>query len=221
MYMESYLMTTKNQLILVRHGASEWSSLGRYQGHHPVPLSPLGLEQAHALKEELYQYNPERIVSSDLQRTRQTAEIIAKHFMLETHFDVRLRELNCRNWAGLTEQEISILEPKAVAKLRAGHDIPRGGGETMADVTVRIHAALDDWVKDNFSGTLIFVSHAYVIRAMTQILLGKKQDKNQLPYLGSYTLLSRKKRSKWLLERYGVVPRRNSSLETINWSPTL
>lgn len=214
-------MTIKNQVILVRHGASEWSSLGRYQGHEPVPLSPLGIEQAHALKEELYQYNPKRIVSSDLPRTQQTADVIAKHFMLKTHFDVRLRELNCGNWAGLTEQEIKALNPKAVAKLRNGQDIPRGGGETIADMTVRIHAALADWVRDDFSGTLIFVSHAYVIRAMTQILLSKKQDKNQLPCLGSYTLLSRKKRSKWLLERYGAVPHGNSSLTNINWVPTL
>lgn len=217
-------MTTRNQLILVRHGASEWSSLGRYQGHQPVPLSPLGLEQAHALKEEFHLYNPERIVSSDLQRARQTAEIIARHFRLETHFDVRLRELDCGNWAGLTEQEIEALKPKAVAKLRAGHDIPRGEGETMADVMVRIHAVLADWVRDNFSGTLIFVSHAYVIRATTQILLGQKlggRDQLPLPSLGSYTLLKPTRGGQWLLERYGVVPDDDPSLKTIQWLPTL
>jgi len=214
-------MTIGNQLILVRHGASEWSSLGCYQGHLPVPLSPLGLEQVCALTEELHQYNPERIVSSDLQRARQTAEVIARHFMLGVHLDVRLRELDCGNWAGLTEQEIEALEPKAVAELRAGRDIPRGGGETMADVMVRIHAAMADWVKDNFSGTLIFVSHAYVIRAMTQILLGKKLHSNQLPCLGSYTLLSCKRGGKWILERYGAVPDSNPSLTSVNWLPTL
>ena len=217
-------MTTGNQLILVRHGASEWSSLGRYQGHQPVPLSSLGLKQVHALKEELHQYNPERIVSSDLQRTRQTAEIIAKHFILENYFDVRLRELDCGNWAGLTEQEIEALEPQAVAKLRAGHDIPRGGGETMADVIVRIRAVLADWVRDNFSGTVIFVSHAYVIRAITQILLNQKPghgDQLPLPSLGSYTLVKPTKGGQWLLEKYGVVPNDDPSLKTVQWLPTL
>lgn len=213
-------MTTGNRLILVRHGASEWSSLGRYQGHLPVPLSPLGLEQVRALTEELHQYNPERIVSSDLQRTRQTAEVIARHLLLEIHLDVRLRELDCGNWAGLTEQEIEALDPQAVVELRAGRDIPRGGGETMADLMVRTCAALADWVKDNFSGTLIFVSHAYVIRAMTQTLLGERLPSNQLPSLGSYTLLNCKRGGKWMLEQYGVVPNSSSSLTTVNWLPT-
>lgn len=214
-------MNTENRLILVRHGASEWSSLGRYQGHMPVPLSPLGLEQVRALTKELYQYNPKRIVSSDLQRARQTAEIIARYLMLDIHFDVRLRELDCGNWVGLTEQEIEALEPKVVLELRAGRDIPRGGGETIADMTVRIYAALADWVNDNFSGTHIFVSHAYAIRAMTQTLLGEKLPNNQLPCLGSYTLLSHKRGGKWILEKYGVIPEDNPSLTTVNWLPTL
>ena len=215
-------MYTNHRLILVRHGASEWSKLGRYQGHQPVPLSSGGLKQAHALANELDQYNPERIISSDLQRGRQTAEVIAKSFRLEVYLDARLRELDCGNWAGLTEQEIEKLEPQAVAKLRAGHDIPRGGGETIADVERRIHTALADWVSDNFSRTLIVVSHAYVIRAMTQILLGQKQlIADRLPYLGSYTLLSRKRGGKWILEQYGAVPKGNPSLNTSQWVPTL
>ena len=208
------------RLILVRHGASEWSNLGRYQGHQPVPLSPLGLEQVCALTEELYQYNPEWIVSSDLQRARQTAEVIARHLSLKIDYDARLRELDCGNWAGLNEQEIEALEPKAVVELRAGRDIPRGGGETMADLMVRTRAALADWVKENFSGTLMFVSHAYVIRAMTQILLGERLHSNQLQSLGSYTLLNRQRGGKWMLERYGVVPNSTPTLTTVNWLPT-
>jgi probable phosphoglycerate mutase len=214
-------MTSENRLLLVRHGASEWSHLGRYQGHQSVPLSPLGLEQVRALTEELYQYKPERIISSDLQRARQTAEIIAKYWMLEIHYDVRLRELDCGNWAGLTEAEIEARDPQAIAKLRAGQDIPRGNGETMTDLMVRTRAALADWVQDNFFGTLILVSHAYVIRAMTETLLGEKLPNNQLPSLGSYTLLNCKRGGQWVLDYYGVVPNSSSSLSTINWLPTL
>lgn len=210
-----------NRIILVRHGASKWSYQGRYQGHQSVPLSHLGLEQVYALTEELNQYKPERIVSSDLLRAQQTAQVIAKHLTLKICYDVRLRELDCRNWAGLNEQEIEALEPEAVAELRAGHDIPRGGGETIADLMVRTSAALADWVKENFSGTLMFVSHAYVIRAMTQIILGGRLHSNHLPSLGSYTLLNRQKDGKWILERYGVVPDSNSTLTTVDWLPRL
>ncbi|BAZ70712.1 MAG: histidine phosphatase family protein [Pelatocladus maniniholoensis HA4357-MV3] len=213
-------MTAENRLILVRHGASEWSNQGRYQGHQPVPLSSLGLEQVYALTKELRQYNPERIVSSDLQRARQTAEIIAKDLMLEIHYDARLRELDCGNWAGLTEKQIEVLDSKAVVELRSGRDIPRGSGERMADLIVRTCAALADWVNDNFSGILIFVAHAYVIREITQTLLGGNLPNNQLPSLGSYTLLNYKTGGKWILEGYGIVPNSSSSLTTVNWLPT-
>lgn len=215
-------MMTEQRLILVRHGASEWNGSGRYQGHLPVPLSSLGLSQANALAEELRQYKPERIVSSDLQRAKQTAEVLAKHFMLETQFDIRLRELNCGNWAGLTEREIEELEPQAVVELRAGRDIPRGGSETMADIMTRIRAALTEYVQGNFFSTLIIVSHAYAVRAIMRILLDQRLCSIQLPHLGSYTLLSRKTGNQWLLEQYSVVPSHNLALSSnVQWLPTL
>jgi glucosyl-3-phosphoglycerate phosphatase len=215
-------MSFENRLLLVRHGASEWSSLKKYQGHLPVPLSTLGLQQVQALATKLNQYQPQLIISSDLQRTRQTAEIIANDLLLDIRFDVRLRELDCGRWAGLTEEEIKYLEPESIAELQAGHDIPRGGGETMADLMQRVRAALDDWVNDNFASTLILVSHAYVIRTIIQILLGISSDySNQLPSLGSYTLLKQKdKQTEWILEEYGVVCNDNSFSETVQWLPT-
>ena len=150
--------------------------------------------------------------------------VTSNHLLLEVHTDARLRELNCGNWAGLTEQEIEKLHSQAVAQLRAGQDIPRGGGETMADVERRIHFALADWVKENFSNTLLVISHAYVIRAMTQILLDNEEscdNKLPLPSLGSYTLLKRTRGDKWLLDKYGVVPDSDPSLKNVQWLPTL
>ena len=218
-------MFTNRQVILARHGASEWSSLGRYQGHSPVPLSSLGIQQANALANEIYGYHPDKIVSSDLPRAQQTAQIIANHLSMEVHTDERLRELNCGIWAGLTEREIEKLDFQIVTKLRAGQDIPRGGGETMLDLKRRIHSALTDWVQGNFFNTLLIVSHAYVIKTIIQVLLAEEGNyqyqKNSLPSLGSYTVLECTKGGKWVLEKYGFLPEGDSYLNTVQWQPTL
>jgi probable phosphoglycerate mutase len=214
-------MITESRLILVRHGSSEWSSLGRYQGHMNVPLSSLGLEQAYALGVELRQYNPKSIVSSDLQRAKHTAEIIAEQLLLKISFDARLRELDCGRWAGLTEKEIEHLEPQVVSQLRAGCDIPRGGGETIADIVERTRAVLVELEKKSFASTLIVVSHAYVIRTIVQLLV-ESNFSSKLPGLGSYTLLKHDQTiNKWILEQYGVISNSSFSSPIVEWMPKL
>lgn len=216
-------MSSEHRLILVRHGASEWSEEKRYQGHSPVPLTTYGLQQAHDLAAKIHQeYNPEQIISSDLERTLQTAEIIAEHLQLDIHFDRRLRELDCGKWVGLTIREIEDMDSQNVAEIRAGKDLPRGEGETLSELKTRVCSALDDWLKDRFFSTKVIISHAYVIQAIIQILSKKTLHCiNHLPYLGSYTTLKKTKGNTWTIEKYSVLPNENFSSEALQWLPTL
>ncbi|ANU21925.1 histidine phosphatase family protein [Planococcus donghaensis] len=91
----------------VRHGITDWNIQGIAQGSADVSLNDTGLQQAEALAERLAQEDKwDRIISSDLARAKETAEIIGKKLNLPvSHFDIRLRERNGGKIEGTTEQE--------------------------------------------------------------------------------------------------------------------
>jgi probable phosphoglycerate mutase len=68
-------------IILVRHGQTEWNRLERFRGRYDVPLNSTGLKQADQVaKRILSQWKPVAIYSSPLSRAMQTADALAKCF---------------------------------------------------------------------------------------------------------------------------------------------
>ena len=66
-------------IILVRHGQTEWNRLERFRGRYDVPLNSTGLKQADQVaKRILSQWKPVAIYSSPLSRAMQTADALAK-----------------------------------------------------------------------------------------------------------------------------------------------
>ena len=70
----------KKHFYIFRHGQTIWNAEGRPQGQSetPVPLTLIGVEQAHRLAQKLSDKKIKLIVSSDLLRAKQTAEIVAE-----------------------------------------------------------------------------------------------------------------------------------------------
>jgi broad specificity phosphatase PhoE len=66
------------ELLLVRHGETDWNAEGRLQGHTDRPLNEYGRRQAQRLADELAGEELEAIYSSDLARARETAEIVGE-----------------------------------------------------------------------------------------------------------------------------------------------
>ncbi|CAN7489892.1 histidine phosphatase family protein [Paenibacillus sp. LjRoot153] len=91
---------------LIRHGVTEWNSLGKAQGISDIPLSEEGTKQAVALANRLSKEEWDIIFSSNLMRAKQTAEIIRKSLrVVEVFIDERIREINCGLIEGTTEEE--------------------------------------------------------------------------------------------------------------------
>ena len=67
------------EIILVRHGETDWNISGRLMGQKDVPLNSRGRAQAETLKEKLADINFDCCYSSPLSRARETAEIICGH----------------------------------------------------------------------------------------------------------------------------------------------
>jgi broad specificity phosphatase PhoE len=98
------------ELLLVRHGETDWNAAVRLQGHTDRPLSDYGREQARRLAEELAGEQFDAIYASDLARARETAEIVAERLHLPVDLDPDLREKNWGTWEGLTSVERDQVE---------------------------------------------------------------------------------------------------------------
>jgi alpha-ribazole phosphatase len=155
------------RLCLVRHGQTDWNIEGRYQGQSDVPLNENGRAQARALARQLQEHSFTAIYSSDLQRAKETAEIIAAVVKLPVISDRRLREINQGEWEG---QQVDIIrsrysnlwQQRSVdpAKVRPP------GGETVEEVARRVYAVTEEIAAQHPTGSVLIVSHGISLAAL-------------------------------------------------------
>jgi probable phosphoglycerate mutase len=154
------------RLTLVRHGHTEWNSLGRYQGHAPIPLSEIGRAQAGYLATALAKAAPiAALYSSDLLRCCQTAGPIAAALGLEVQLDPRFREIDYGTWQGLTRGEVVELDPENYAAYIADPmkvSIP--GGESQQMLAARVLAGLGEVLAAHAGEHVCIVTHGGPIR---------------------------------------------------------
>ncbi len=154
-------------LTLLRHGRTDYNATGRMQGLLDIPLDDVGRAEVGEVTPGVRALAPGAVVSSDLLRARQTAEIIGLPFEL----DPRLREVDLGTWQGLTLEEVRERFPDEYAAWRRGEDVRRGGGETYAELADRAVPALLEAVDAAPGGSLLAVLHGGTARAATARLL--------------------------------------------------
>lgn len=81
-------------IYLVRHGQTDWNIEKKTQGHTDIPLNENGMKQARVLAQKISHLKIDKIISSDLLRAKETAEIINESFGKEIILDTRIREIN-------------------------------------------------------------------------------------------------------------------------------
>jgi len=153
---------------LIRHGETEWNLNGRWQGHADVPLNALGYRQARLLARRLAESSVrfDAIYSSDLDRAFQTAWELGAAVKVPVQLLPPLREIDLGAWSGLTYEEIKARFPSEIELLNLGHDIPRGGGESMRALQKRVVEAVDAIVAHHSGQTLALVTHGGCVRAL-------------------------------------------------------
>jgi probable phosphoglycerate mutase len=159
-------------LLLIRHGETAWNREGRIQGHQDAPLSERGLLQARLLARWLEPERLDAIYSSDLQRSRVTAEVLAER-RSPVLLEPRVREGRFGAFEGLTHGEIRERYPEAYAAWRA--DALRNrppGGETLEDLQERCMGALREHLPRHPGRAVAVVTHGGPIRVMVCGVLG-------------------------------------------------
>ncbi len=172
------------EILLIRHGESEWNALGRWQGQADPPISEHGLHQARVAATRVG--TVDQIVSSTLERARVTAGIIADHLGVgPVRFDDRLIERDAGEWSGLTRAQINEQWPGYLAPSSDSSPIEKRppGWEPDEALLARARAALVETAAfTGFEGSAIAVTHGGIIYAIEAALGAPRQ---YLPNLGA------------------------------------
>lgn len=156
-------------LIVVRHGRTAHNASGLLLGRLDPPLDELGRAQAAALAAEVGPID--RVISSPLLRTRETAEA----FGHEVEIDERWIELDYGEYDGMPLGEVP---PEIWARWRADVDFCPPGGETLRQLGVRVCAALDELAEEALvgEGATVVVTHVSPVKAAVGWAVGAGDD---------------------------------------------
>lgn len=190
------------QLVLLRHGQTEYNATRRMQGQLDTDLSELGRQQALAVADAIARFDPLAVVSSDLRRAYDTATALGDRIGLPVAIDTRLRETHLGEWQGLTHTEVDAVAPGARSAWRADATWAPPGGENRIDVARRSMAVVGellDKYEDWSDRPIVLVAHGGLIAALTAALLDLPVDR--WPVLGGLG------NTGWVqLSGYGEVP---------------
>jgi broad specificity phosphatase PhoE len=152
------------EILLARHGETDWNRESRFQGHADPPLNELGRQQATELAEALAAEEITAVYSSPLLRALETAQVIAARRGLVAVPVEGLREVDVGSWQALTRDEVEQRFPEQFGRWL---DYGQGwnDGETYEEMGKRAIAALQDLAVNNDGGRIVVVTHGGPIRA--------------------------------------------------------
>ncbi len=161
------------RLFLVRHGATVLTAEDRFAGATDAALSDEGREQGRRLAHRLAREPIRALYASPLQRTMETAALLAAPHRLEVRPRPELREISHGHWEQLTRREVEERFPDEAAEWdRDPYTCAPVGGESGLMVTARALPALLDIVRSHTGQKVIVVSHKATIRLLLSSLLG-------------------------------------------------
>jgi len=192
-------------LLLVRHGETAWNREGRFQGQMDVPLSDVGRAQARALRTRLevaahahlFDDAHTAVVTSDLRRAHETAELAFGGAGRALHTRPGLREFSYGVFEGLTRHEIDERYPGAMAAWAHGDPAYSiEGGESRAQVHARAHAAVVAFLAEVPHRHVVVVGHGGVMRQLVYACLGEREPWN-LSFANTATHIVRVDPARW------------------------
>ena len=160
--------------LLLRHGQTPLSVERRYAGRSPqtdVPLTETGVRQAAAAAKRLASAGLGAIVSSPLQRAVQTAEEVAAVTGVPVVTDDGFSEADFGAWDGLTFAEVRERWPAEMTAWLADPEVAPPGGESFAQVSERVTAALQRVLAERERQTVLIVSHVTPIKTLVAAAL--------------------------------------------------
>jgi alpha-ribazole phosphatase/probable phosphoglycerate mutase len=166
------------ELVLVRHAEPSGDFRGRCYGRLDVELSELGREQSARVAAALADAPVSAVVSSPLQRARETAEAIAEPHGLRVVVLDGLRELDFGEFEGKSYDELAASRPQLYRQwMTAPTEVRFPGGESYADLEARVADVVRRLRAVHGGRTVVAVTHGGVVRAVVAAALGLPDDR--------------------------------------------
>jgi broad specificity phosphatase PhoE len=180
------------ELVVVRHGQTEWSRSGQHTGVTDLPLLPGGEDDARRLRPVLAGRQITHAFVSPLVRARRTAELAGLFDGgIETAIEPGLVEVDYGRWEGVTTPDISTEVGHSWSLWHDGTEPGESPGESLAQVAERVDRVLEKARPLLADGDVALVAHGHVLRILTARWLGFGPEKGALFPLatGRYGLL--------------------------------
>lgn len=160
------------ELVLVRHGETEYNRADLFRGRADLPLNERGRQQAEAAGRYLARFDFEAFYASPLKRAVETASIIAAFHRGSVSTLDHFIDVDYGAWSGKSVEEIRSEWPR---EFHVWSEDPERvvfpGGESLADVRRRLETGLD-LLRARHGGRVLLVGHKVVNRLLLCIFLG-------------------------------------------------
>ena len=164
------------QMVLIRHGESQWNLENRFTGWVDVPLSPRGEQEAKEAGKKLQAFRFNQAFTSVLTRAIRTLEIVLEEIGQSDLQVVRDQALNERMYGdlqGLNKAETAEKYGEHQVKLwRRSYDVPPPGGESLQDTAARVIPYYQEqiWPALSKGDSILVVAHGNSLRALVMHL---------------------------------------------------
>ncbi len=196
----------ETEIILIRHGETEWNSQQRMQGHSNSDLSEVGRGQIQALGELMKNVSFDYIYSSDSLRARQTAEAITQYSGHTLQFDQRIREKNLGVFEGLTSTEAKERHPEIYRLFKtAGANYVIDEGESTQQLLERALEFIEEIRLRHPQERVVMVTHGGVVRVLMKHALGLSIDAPTRFIIKNTGIFGLIWNENWLVTRMGGV----------------
>ncbi len=160
------------EIILARHGETDWNVAEIFRGRTDIGLNETGVKQAELLAEYLSSQEIGSIYSSPLKRALRTAEIVARHNKLQVNIAPGLIDFDYGEWEGKANEEVQHQYQELCADwVSRPETVTMPGGESLDDVRKRAVAVVDEAVAKH-RGVIVLVAHRVVNKVLICALLG-------------------------------------------------
>lgn len=173
-----------NQLVLLRHGQSQWNLENRFTGWHDVDLSPLGEEEARLGGKRMHDIHFDTVFTSTLKRAIRTAELALEAsgeanahlrgpdgWKMVKHDDLRERDYG--DLVGLNKAETAEkFGDEQVRLWRRSYSTQPPGGESLEDVVARVTPYWEAHIKPQIEAgkNVLVAAHGNTVRALLVVL---------------------------------------------------
>jgi broad specificity phosphatase PhoE len=160
------------EIILVRHGETEWNVKEVFRGRTDVELNETGIRQAELLAQYLSNIKIAAVYSSPLKRALKTAEMIATYHNLDVEIAPGLIDFDYGEWQGLSHRQVKNRYKEPYTQwLKNPQQVTMPGGESLNDVSQRAISVVNEIIA-RYRGAVVLVSHRVVNKVLICALLG-------------------------------------------------